>query len=264
MPAMTIDPFARFEDSVQRLIEGGLARLFAGRLQAREVALQIVRCMEDQSVLDELGRRHAPDIYTVRLNPDDQRSILAEQPDICHLLGQELLEAAQAAGLLVSAVPLVTTLADPSIRPNQVFVAAAHSKPEHDSTETMDVGAVWEVKDELHPTARLLMDCDRVIPLNLPLLNLGRSRDNQIVLDDPAVSRYHAQVRLRFGHYTLFDLGSTVGTLINGQLVREAMLRPGDIITIGSQALIYIEDSQSEPKPVPDDTKPMNDAQHES
>jgi len=230
-----------------------LARLFAGRLHAREVAVQITRCMEDQAIPDDSGRRHAPDIYKVRLNSSDHLTILAEHPEIAQALGQEILRAAKMAGLVISAIPQVRIFADPNIPAHQVLVSAEHSGHEHDSTESMS-GAGWEIKDEPHPDGRLLMDGERVILIEQPILNLGRQRDNQIVLDDPSVSRHHAQIRLRFGHYTLFDLGSTGGTLINGQRVREALLRSGDIIVIGSKTLIYVE----EPQPGPADTSPLH------
>ena len=254
---MSIDPIARFEDSVQRLVEGGLARLFAGRLHAREVAVQITRCMEDQAVPDDTGRRHAPDIYKVRLNPADHQTILAEHPEITMTLGQEILRAAEMAGLMISSVPQVRLFADPMLRPHQVHISADHSHHEHDSTESMDSGAVWDIENEPHPDGRLLLEDDRVIRLDQPILNLGRQRDNQIVLDDPSISRHHAQIRLRFGHYTLFDLGSTGGTMINGQRVREAMLRSGDIIVIGRKTLIYVEEPSSTSSPGPEDTHPL-------
>jgi len=258
MPAMAIDPFARFEDSVQRLVEGGLARLFAGQLQAREVALQITRCMEDQAIVDDTGQRHAPDVYKVRLNSDDHRSILAANPDIAIVLGQEILLAAETAGLILSTLPQVRIFADPDILSHHVHVSAEHAMHEHDSTESMASGLLQRIEEDAHPQSRLLLEDGRVVPIDRPVLNLGRQRDNQIILDDPSISRRHAQIRLRFGHYTIFDLGSTTGTTLNGEKVREAMLSSGDIITIGNKTLIYIEEGSSASEPERGDTGPMN------
>lgn len=257
MPAMTTDPIMRFEDSVQRLVEGGLARLFSGRLHAREVATQITRCMEDRAIPDELGRRHAPDIYKVRLNPEDHGSILADHPDIAMALGEEILRAAEMGGFVLASIPQVRVFADPTIPPNQIHVSADHSQQEHEATESMASGVLWEIKDEPHPDGRLLLEGGRVVRLEQPILNVGRQRDNQVVLDDPTISRHHAQIRLRFGHYTLFDLGSTTGTLINGQRVREAMLRSGDIIVIGNKTLIYVEEPASVSQLERGDTGPI-------
>jgi len=63
------------------------------------------------------------------------------------------------------------------------------------------------------------------------------------VLDDPRISRTHLQIRAIRGHYTVFDLNSTGGTLVNGNPVREHTLVAGDVITIGGISLIYGEDA---------------------
>jgi pSer/pThr/pTyr-binding forkhead associated (FHA) protein len=57
------------------------------------------------------------------------------------------------------------------------------------------------------------------------------------------VSRRHAQLRLRFGRYTLYDLDSQSGTLVNGQPVQEWVLQPGDVMSLGGVNLIYTEDT---------------------
>lgn len=260
---MTTDPLSRFEDGVQRLIEGNLARLFAGQLHEREVTAQLVRCMEDQAVTDGSGRRIAPDTYSIRLNPNDHASILHKRPQLAQLLAEELLAAAPLAGLFVASVPDVSFLADPEIAPHQVRVSARHTGRQHESTESLRIDAVWEVNQAEIPNARLVLDGSRVVPVERPILNLGRHRDNDIVLDDRAVSRHHAQIRLRFGHYTLFDLGSQAGTTLNEQLVREAILRSGDVIQIGSQSIIFIEETPPDLAASADDTRPMHGSQHE-
>jgi pSer/pThr/pTyr-binding forkhead associated (FHA) protein len=83
----------------------------------------------------------------------------------------------------------------------------------------------------------------RVIPLDREVVNVGRSRQNHVILDDQRVSRHHAQLRLRFGRYTLYDLDSRSGTLVNGQPVQEWVLQPGDVIALGDVNLIYTEDT---------------------
>jgi hypothetical protein len=258
MPAMAIDPIARFEDSVQRLVEGGLARLFDSQLRAREVAVQITRCMEDQAIRNDSSQRCAPDIYQVRLNPDDHQAIMAAHPEIAAALGKEILGAAVAAGLALNVVPQVAIFADPGITRHHVLVSARHAMHGFDPTESMSGISSPAIMDEPHPDARLLLDGGHVIPIDRPVLNLGRQRDNQIILDEPVISRHHAQIRLRFGRYTLFDLGSAGGTAVNGQRIRESVLLPGDIITIGGKTLIYIEEAPSASEPARGDTGPLN------
>lgn len=78
--------------------------------------------------------------------------------------------------------------------------------------------------------------------LNVPLpvretLTVGR-KGGDLLLDDALVSSRHCQVSVRNGEYVLTDLGSTNGTMVDGRLVREIVLKPGNEITIGSTRLI--------------------------
>jgi ABC transport system ATP-binding/permease protein len=74
-------------------------------------------------------------------------------------------------------------------------------------------------------------------------LSIGREATNDLVIDHPAVSRFHAQIKLQQGQYTLYDLGSTNGTFINGQLIAgHHVLKIGDNIRIGSTQLIFNPD----------------------
>jgi pSer/pThr/pTyr-binding forkhead associated (FHA) protein len=93
------------------------------------------------------------------------------------------------------------------------------------------------------PRAFLILDGRNTVVLEQPVVALGRRPDNDIVVEDGRVSRTHAQLRLRFGHYVVYDLGSTAGTYVNGSRVEECVLRPGDVISLGGVAIIYGEDS---------------------
>ena len=74
------------------------------------------------------------------------------------------------------------------------------------------------------------------------------------VVDDRAVSRYHLQLRLRFGRYTLFDIQSQGGTLVNEVKIKEHNLQTGDVIQIGNTRLVYMED-----RPISDGQTQTND-----
>lgn len=60
------------------------------------------------------------------------------------------------------------------------------------------------------------------------VINIGRSLDNDIIIEDQMVSRHHARVTRRFGHYYIEDLGSTHGTSVNGKKVESESELPDD------------------------------------
>jgi hypothetical protein len=70
-------------------------------------------------------------------------------------------------------------------------------------------------------------------------LRLGRSPDNDLILRDPATSGHHARIELRAQHFWIVDLGSTNGTLVNGEPIQEKELSHGDRITIGQNAVHF-------------------------
>lgn len=80
--------------------------------------------------------------------------------------------------------------------------------------------------------------------LNKPRITLGRSDDNDVVLDDPLVSGHHALIIVAEGSRALLlqDLNSTNGTRVNGQDVRTTPLQHGDAIQIG-RCIFRVDDA---------------------
>jgi pSer/pThr/pTyr-binding forkhead associated (FHA) protein len=70
------------------------------------------------------------------------------------------------------------------------------------------------------------------------ITRLGRETDNEVVLDDPATSRHHAQIQFHDGRYVLTDLGSANGTYVNDQRVNAHPLSDGDRIRVGQNVLL--------------------------
>jgi pSer/pThr/pTyr-binding forkhead associated (FHA) protein len=68
---------------------------------------------------------------------------------------------------------------------------------------------------------------------------VGRTGDNDIVLDDTAVSRRHAKIRLENRTFTIYDLGATNPTEVNGQEIGKHQLVDGDRIQIGDTKLVF-------------------------
>jgi len=70
-------------------------------------------------------------------------------------------------------------------------------------------------------------------------LRIGALPDNDIVVDAPTVSRYHAQIQRRRRDVEIHDLDARNGTFLNGTAVRVSSLRPGDKIRIGEVDMVY-------------------------
>lgn len=70
-------------------------------------------------------------------------------------------------------------------------------------------------------------------------LRLGRSPDNDVILRDPATSGHHARLERRGDQFWIVDLGSTNGTLVNGEPIQEKQLNHGDRVTIGQNAIHF-------------------------
>jgi ABC-type multidrug transport system ATPase subunit/pSer/pThr/pTyr-binding forkhead associated (FHA) protein len=86
-----------------------------------------------------------------------------------------------------------------------------------------------------------------VRPLPARTVRIGRSPDNELVVDDLVVSRRHAELRsLAGGAYEIVDLGSHNGTYLNGLPVGRAPVLPGDIVGIGHSAFVLVGDELQE------------------
>jgi signal transduction histidine kinase len=70
-------------------------------------------------------------------------------------------------------------------------------------------------------------------------LKIGRDPSNPIRMVDTEVSRRHAELRQSVEGYSVVDVGSANGTFVNGQAIKEALLRSGDLIQIGQSTLVY-------------------------
>jgi pSer/pThr/pTyr-binding forkhead associated (FHA) protein len=100
--------------------------------------------------------------------------------------------------------------------------------------------------ESIPPNAFFVIEGVRYYPLAKPVINIGRRLENDLVIDDPRVSRNHAQLRALQGHYVLFDLTSTGGTFVNGIRTHETIIYPNDTISLGGVTLTFHQD---EPPP---------------
>jgi pSer/pThr/pTyr-binding forkhead associated (FHA) protein len=80
------------------------------------------------------------------------------------------------------------------------------------------------------------------VPVNGGPITIGRSPGNSIAIDNLSVSTHHAQIEVQEGRLVLDDPGSLNGTFLNGQRVKRATLKDGDVISIGKHS-IYVDET---------------------
>ena len=113
-------------------------------------------------------------------------------------------------------------------------------------------------KSELSHNAYLIVNSE-VFPIRHPLTNLGRKLDNHIVLNDPRVSRNHAQIRLMDNQFILLDLNSTGGTMVNGKRVSKSVLYSGDSISLAGLEVKFVQDTPKMISKTMDRTQPLEE-----
>jgi len=132
-------------------------------------------------------------------------------------------------------------------------------KPEQADLSVPAVNETGPLPPDLMPTpegepeplpknAYLVLQGTRVIPLNQPLIKIGRQLDNNIILEDPRVSRSHAQIKLVNDRFMIFDMNSTGGTFVNGRSINQSLLYPGDVVSLAG--VVFIFSQEMSPRPV--------------
>jgi len=237
---------ARLEAHIERLVEGTFAQLFGKTASAREMAVYLARAMQ-ANITPAQGEDPcplAPEEYSIFLAPQQRQALLAQQPQLETLLCKHIAEMADIAGCRLDHPPIVRLLADNTLTNGEVRVQAGYQGKSRSATGVLE--RVANPTASTPSNAHLLVNGEDTIWLEQPMVQIGRSRENDIVLEDPFSSRHHAQLRLRFGRYTLFDSNSQSGTFVNNVRVREHVLQVGDVIRIGNTHLLYFDENAPE------------------
>jgi hypothetical protein len=237
---------AQFEARLEKVVEGVFAYLFGRRIHARDVALHLARAMENglKPASDGDPRPVAPDYYAIHVSLEVQRQIQARYPGLAQALGDLLVEAAASAGYRLKRVPGIEFVPDATLSDAQMKVFSQHMRV-HEST-TVAMKRIQIAQEPAPRAAQLIINGGRTVSLEQAIVSIGRSQDNTIVLDDPYTSRLHAQIRLRFGYYTIFDTDSQAGVFVNDVRVREHRLQPGDVIRMGATSMLYLEENAAD------------------
>ena len=205
------------------------------------------------------GHRFAPDQFTLSVNPSNVTELNLWTKELQQRVRQALQHALVDAGLQLAREPHLTLATDPTLITGTIRVIAWHSSDPLHLTNSLT--KTYEEFDTNKPPegAFLVVDGKRHFRLKMPLIRIGRRLDNDLVLDDPHVSREHMLLKADRGRYQLVDLDSTSGTRVNGRQVTEHWLKPGDVISVAAVEMVYGEDKAGPPDETPP-YSPLSDA----
>ncbi len=242
------------ESKIAGLVEGTFSRAFRSEVRPVEIARKLAREMEEHKSLS-VSHSYVPNEYRVYLSPRDRERFADYEDALTGELAGYLLEHARREQLVLMSRPVVEFETDDRLGLGEfgIQTRVASQPPEDDpeptpepSGRTMIYSSAGRVAEPLEERAQmrretaLLVTAGRRVVVGPTGATLGRSRQCDVLLDDPNVSRVHAEVRPRGGSWVLSDLDSTNGSRLNGhRLDRAQVLKPGDEIEIGTSRIVF-------------------------
>lgn len=266
--------FDRLERGLERAVKQPFARVFKAEVQPVEIASAMRGAMDDRAAVLGPGRTMVPNVFTIELAESDYERLSS----YASALTDELVAAAEDhadAQRYVTPGPFEVQLRsegdlDTGIfrvrptakdgRPAGARSGRPVSRPHPEDAHQPDQRPAPAREDGARPPHTRAMrdnpasarrpqhgpwlDVDgRRLPLNAAVTVLGRDESATLILEDPGISRRHAEVRISHDgphlQVILRDLGSTNGTYLNGEQVGSEELREGDRITMGRTDLIF-------------------------
>lgn len=240
----------RLEAALARAIEGLRARLFRTRLEPVQLAKGLIRAMETHRTI-ALERTFVPNSYALGLAPADHARFAPFRKSLERDLAESILGSARDRGFTLIAFPEVVLEEDPALRPGEVRVSCALVDASGSPVERPDAQSLAALRSNTTVLDREALLTARAVPvaslegrrgtraLGADALVIGRDPRSDLVLDDPRISRRHAEIRPRLGRFALVDLGSTNGIRVNGRRVTETALADGDRIDIASESFVF-------------------------
>jgi hypothetical protein len=188
----------------------------------------------------------APHLYLLSIHPEREPFWQSNQNRLDDL-AQVLYQAGREAGFYFLSHPILQVTPDPEIALPDIRIT---SMPDQSSstghTSSLPAHSLLSIHQPsgpaFPPNAYLIVNGVENFPLNLPVINIGRRPDNHLVINDPRVSRSHAQIRAIRGRFVVFDLNSSGGTYVNSQAITQQALSPGDVISLAGVSLIFGQD----------------------
>ena len=242
------------ESKIAGLVEGTFSRAFRSEVRPVELARKLAREMEEHKS-SSLSRTYVPNDYRVFLSPRDRERFADYEDALAGELAGYLLEHARRERLTLLSRQIIEFETDDRLGLGEfgIQTRVVRPEPEYESGGPGDAGGstmiynpdgeqVGQLEDRPQHGANrplLLFEGKRLV-VGPAGVSLGRSRQCDVVLPDPNVSRQHAEIRPRGSGWVLTDLGSTNGSLLNGRRIdAPATVRPGDEIELGTSLITF-------------------------
>ncbi len=227
--------FARFEKKVEGAVNGVFARAFKGDVQPVEIAARLQRELDAEAKLMSRNKRLVPNEFSVHLSQHDHDKLAPYANTLNAELATGLRNHAREMGYVFNGPVKIGFELDSHLPTGRFTVAsqavAGITPRSGRASETAINRAplVLEVNGTQHP-------------LQPPGLVLGRGSEADLRINDPGISRRHAQIRVNPAgpgmQIDIVDLGSTNGIVVNGKRVQHAVLQEGSRIEIGSTRML--------------------------
>ena len=236
-------------DQVERQIEAFIENnsLYDHWLDPRiKLAYLLTSAMEHN--IQELpdGSILVPNKYIILLSNDDYIFWQDHLSEI-DTLALQLFTVSRELQLKMTSLPVILLEKDSRLTKSEIKVFSDIIHEEHFSTTVVNIEKDSESIEEILPeNAYLIYNVDHLFYLAKHLVTIGRNPDNDLVIEDPRVSRFHIQLRAKNSSYILLDLDTTGGTFVNDRPVNQVTLKSGDIISLAGIVLIYVEDQENQ------------------
>lgn len=224
----------RFENRLEQFVSGTFARAFRSAVQPVEVAAALQRELDNSAQILSRDRRLVPNTFHVELSPADHDRLSPYGSTLAQELTDMLREHAEEQSYVFTGPVSISFDKVDELSTGRFRVRSAAMARVTANDESMTDTAVRR--------ARIVLEVNGVRhPLEPPGLVVGRGTDADLRINDPGVSRRHAEFRVRPGVDTpsvsVIDLGSTNGLLVNGQRVQQASLHDGAVVKVGNTSM---------------------------
>ena len=235
------------ERKLEGLFEGTFSKSFKSEVKPIELARKLAKEMSENKTVS-ISRTYVPNHYTIWLSPQDRQQFEGWEDAARKELSDYLLQYARDEGLTLVTRPSVDFETDDRLGLGEFGIQPQLVEmPEDEQAEpaqaefghtmvyspSKDARRLEPAPDAGPATRSLLVGAGKRTVLGGSRVVIGRSRECDIQLDDPNVSRRHAELRREGNTWVAADLGSTNGIKINGRRIPEGELRPGDELTLG-------------------------------